>query len=162
MSANSKLLPVALAGVLFTSATSVFPQNWMPTSAPITNWSAIAMSADGSRLVAAVQNGLIYVSTNGGSNWTGTSAPVTNWSFIALSADGIRLAALADIVGPIYTSGDGGVSWFQNSLIDHVRTSLGMSADGSTKATNARSLWRRRAAAAHHRHAAPPITPAST
>ncbi len=96
------------------------------------------MSADGSRLVAAVQNGLIYVSTNAGSNWTGTSAPVTNWSFIASSADGNRLAALANAGGPgggaicwIFTSGDGGATWTQCTLTDPMYSSLALSADGN-------------------------------
>lgn len=142
MGAKDKLLALAVPGILLASATAALPQNWTLTSAPITNWSAIAMSVDGSRLVAAVQNGLIYVSTNAGSNWTGTSAPVTNWSFVASSADGSRLAALANDGGPagggfcwIFTSGDSGATWAQCSLTDRVWSSLGMSADGSKLVT---------------------------
>ena len=50
-------------------------QDWTLTSAPITNWSCVASSADGSNLVAAVNTGPIYLSTDAGATWTAASAP---------------------------------------------------------------------------------------
>jgi hypothetical protein len=46
---------------------------WTQTSAPGTNWIAIASSADGTKLVAVVNNqsgSPIYLSTNSGTSWT--------------------------------------------------------------------------------------------
>jgi len=80
-----------------------FGQTWTPTAAPATNWSALACSADGSRLAAAVFHGPIYISTNSGMNWAVSSAPVTNWSAVASSADGSRLVAA--VGGPAYYPG---------------------------------------------------------
>ena len=62
----------------------------------------MASSADGSRLVAAVNSRGIYVSTNSGIDWNKTDAPNTNWQAVASSADGRRL--LAAYAGGIYTS----------------------------------------------------------
>ena len=71
-------------------------QNWMPTSAPTTNWQALACSADGKKLAGAVgYSGLIYISADSGTNWTPSSAPATNWQDIAASADGGKLVAVA-------------------------------------------------------------------
>src|SRR5205814_872554 len=55
--------------------------NWMPSSAPTTNWTSVASSADGTKLVAAAGGldgpaGAIYLSADGGRNWTASSAPV--------------------------------------------------------------------------------------
>ena len=65
----------------------VLAQGWTQTHAPTGNWQALAMSADGSKLVAAVYGGGIYTSTNFGGTWVSNSAPVTNWSGVASSAD---------------------------------------------------------------------------
>src|SRR5208337_4167483 len=74
-------------------------QTWTMTGAPITNWTAVATSADGTRLVAAAGYSgpsLIYVSTNGGTNWTPSGAPIEYWKAIASSADGSKLVAVTD------------------------------------------------------------------
>lgn len=64
---------------LFTTVTAAVGQDWLPTGAPITNWQAIAVSADGCKLAAASGNGLIFTSTTFGATWSATAAPVTNW-----------------------------------------------------------------------------------
>ena len=69
---------------------------WTLTSAVSTNWSAIASSADGSRLVAAVNGGGIYRSTYFGADWSATTAPSNYWSAVYSSPDGCRLAAAAN------------------------------------------------------------------
>src|SRR5438105_8998562 len=75
-------------------------QNWIETSAPVTNWTAVACSADGAKLVAVAGGswagpspGPIYLSTNSGSTWTPSGAPITNWNVVCCSADGTKLAA---------------------------------------------------------------------
>ncbi len=93
-------------------------QTWIQTSAPITNWTSVSSSADGSRLVAAAGArflgfttqhgvGLIYTSADSGATWTATSAPSTNWTSVASSADGAKLVAVAgdaSFPGPICIS----------------------------------------------------------
>src|SRR5208283_2481040 len=64
---------------------------WLPSSAPNWNWSSIASSADGSRLVAAGYGG-VYTSTNFGVTWFSNNVP--SWSAVASSADGSRLVAV--------------------------------------------------------------------
>ena len=81
-----------LAGLLGGSHFCI-AQEWTPTGAPETNWSSVACSADGSKLVAAVFGGLIYTSTNSGSTWVAASAPTNFWWSVASSADGTRLFA---------------------------------------------------------------------
>jgi hypothetical protein len=102
-------LPAALAMFL---PGVVLAQGWTQTHAPTGNWQALAMSADGSKLVAAVYGGGIYTSTNFGGTWVSNSAPVTNWSGVASSADGGALAAV--FYGGICTSQDGGATWNPN------------------------------------------------
>jgi hypothetical protein len=100
----------------------------------ITNWSAVASSADGTKLVATVKGGQIYTSANSGVTWT-PQAGSTNWSSVASSADGTYLVAgvgnNAGLVGNIYTSANsGGGSW---SSHDNARqwVSVASSADGT-------------------------------
>jgi hypothetical protein len=105
----------------FFSSNSILAQTWIPTSAPTTNWQAVASSADGNKLAATVYFGPIYTSTNSGFTWSIANAPCTNWVSVASSADGTKLVAA---VGPggvfgnppgpaglIYLSSDSGATW---------------------------------------------------
>ncbi len=108
-------------------------QNWRPTSSPMTNWQAVASSADGTKLIAAVNGGLIYTSTNCGNSWTAGTAPITNWASVASSANGEVLVA-AGGQGPIYISTNAGSSWLpdlQSPSIIGEWQSLACSADGN-------------------------------
>ena len=73
------------------------------------NWHRIASSADGTKLLAAENPGLLHTSTDSGNTWTsrGTSR---SWTALASSADGNKLIA-ATFNDQIYTSTDSGVSW---------------------------------------------------
>jgi hypothetical protein len=84
-------------------------------------WRAIASSADGSRLIAAVEKystgspGFLYVSTDGGATWAPRESS-RYWSSVASSADGMRLIASEGQTpsgsgGLLYISNDGGTSW---------------------------------------------------
>jgi hypothetical protein len=97
-------------------------------------WSAVASSADGTKLVATVKGGQIYTSTDSGVTWAPQDSS-RNWSSVASSADGTKLVAgvgdNASSVGYIYTSGNSGVgSWSQH---DNTRQwfSAASSADGT-------------------------------
>src|SRR5260370_8390311 len=101
------LLAVAACSGPFSIVESAFAQTWTLTTAPITNWSSVASSADGSKLVAVAGGvsgtGGIYVSTNSGADWMATGAPVRGWNSVACSADGSKLLAAA-FGGPLYPS----------------------------------------------------------
>src|ERR1700747_1916031 len=100
-------------------ATSSFAQTWIQTSAPATNWQAVASSADGQKLVVVASGsypcycgGPIFTSADLGQNWTPTSAPTLDWSAVACSADGKKVAAVSrEPSGAIYTSSDSGATW---------------------------------------------------
>src|SRR5712691_621733 len=87
------LLMPAVFGSLLIFANPLSAQTWTLTSAPIASWKAVASSADGTKLVAAIQGGSICTSTNSGAAWTRTSAPNLGWSSVASSADGTKLVA---------------------------------------------------------------------
>ena len=126
---------------------------WEKTSAPAVNWSCVAASADGSKLVAAVNRlgivpafggeppgGMIYTSTNSGVTWTPCHAPATGWDSVACSADGTRLVAasetdywdgtkLSDRESDIYESIDLGATWKPTGAREGT-TAVACSADG--------------------------------
>ncbi|MEI6875821.1 MAG: hypothetical protein WCL50_11915 [Spirochaetota bacterium] len=75
------------------------------------NWSSVASSYDGNRLVAFVQNGQIYTSSDVGFTWTlRASSPIADWWSVASSSDGTMLAACV-WSGQIYISSDAGLTW---------------------------------------------------
>ena len=102
------LVAAANPGLLYISTDG--GQTWVPqTSLGNQAWSSAAVSADGSKIVATVENGSIYTYENG--VWTEqTNAGQRVWSTVAVSADGQVIVAGVD-GGPIYISYDGGVTW---------------------------------------------------
>jgi photosystem II stability/assembly factor-like uncharacterized protein len=94
------------------------------------SWSAAASSADGSHLAAAVNGGLIYVSTNSGVTWSAADVPATNWDALVMSADGGELTAAATN-GVIYSSTDSGATWTAANVPAADWAALGESADGA-------------------------------
>src|SRR5450631_1808892 len=93
----------ALTGLL-TAVSPTFAQDWTQTSAPNDNFTSIACSADGVKLVAVSYNtgvngyyifdyGEIYTSTNSGNTWNLTTSGQGGWKSVASSADGTRLVA---------------------------------------------------------------------
>jgi hypothetical protein len=119
---------VLVAYATLVAADSTFGQAWLPTSAPVGDWSSVACSADGSRLAAVEFHGAIYVSTNLGAAWraAGVAIPCldgTNffWKGVASSADGTKLVAVSTgggycDGGRVYTSTDGGTTWTSNNV----------------------------------------------
>ena len=133
-----------LWGTIYTSTNS--GATWTLTSAPVTNWFAVASSADGVKLAAAAGDGVlgfngpiigpIYTSTNSGATWAQSSAPGELWSCIASSADGGELIAGAtsfSTPSPVYFSTNSGASWIPARLPTNVNWSaVACCADGTT------------------------------
>src|SRR5438105_12366435 len=89
-----QLVSTMAMAALLTVLPNALAQSWTQTSAPIKSWSAVASSADGAKLVAAVSSGTIFVSPDSGATWTPTGAPVMSWASVASSADGSELVAV--------------------------------------------------------------------
>jgi hypothetical protein len=84
--------------------------NWTARS-EIGYWEALASSADGMKLVAALTtNSKIATSTDGGVTWTERSTAAVEWRGVASSSDGVKLVAVA-LGDKIYTSTNSGVNW---------------------------------------------------
>ncbi len=91
--------------LIYTSTNSGMTWNLAPV--PGTNWTYVALSADGKTLMAAgfgwvTAGGLggekpcpLYVSTNSGASWFSISVTNENWTDVACSADGGALIAVA-------------------------------------------------------------------
>jgi hypothetical protein len=135
----------------FIYTSSDLGQTWALTSAPtnLTEWSNIASSADGTKLVAAENvSGDIYTSADSGVTWVphevtadfGDSGQFgyNDWSSVASSADGGTLFAMSNLSdyagpGPLYISKDSGVTWtaVQVSPFGDGVISVASSADGT-------------------------------
>jgi hypothetical protein len=113
---------------------------WTQTSAPLyswTGWTALASSADGTRLAATIGYtsfptgpGPIYISPDGGGTWQASSSPTSHWTSVACSADGVRLVATM-MFGGIYTSTDSGTTWVSNDVPVASWSAVASSADGT-------------------------------
>jgi hypothetical protein len=134
------LFQAVLWGGVLVTLESGLAQDWRPANAPAADWTSVAASADGSRLVAVAYTNGIYTSTNSGADWTKTGAPPEPWFGVASSADGSKLAALTDLFdatgnalgGAIYASTNSGITWTKTSA-PYLPWFLGVtvSADGS-------------------------------
>ncbi len=100
------------------------------------NWTSIASSQDGSRLVACDYIGL-YISKDGGASWALKQERERgyNWQCVASSADGLTMTALCDqsAVSIVYRSTDGGETWHRPTTyaMDSAYLYLASSADGT-------------------------------
>lgn len=92
------------------------------------NWSGVASSDDGMKLVATVANGFIYVSADGGATWA-ERASSRNWVDVASSADGTKLVAVVANGRP-YASTDSGATWVQQDTVNRNWRAVASSADG--------------------------------
>jgi photosystem II stability/assembly factor-like uncharacterized protein len=61
--------------------------NWSKSNSPISNWTSIASSLDGNKMVATCDQG-IYISIDFGITWNISDAPISDWSSITSSSDG--------------------------------------------------------------------------
>lgn len=75
--------------------------------AGLLDWSSIACSVDGGKMIASQFYGNLYTSTDFGLNWTARGASRA-WTKVGSSADGTKLYAVAD---GLYHSPDSGLTW---------------------------------------------------
>jgi hypothetical protein len=108
--------------------------SWASLSAGSDYWQSVAMSADGSKMVAGTwngTNGYIYASTNYGANWFTNNDTGSGLWALAMSADGSRMVA-GKSAGSIYVSTNLGVNWStSNDVGSGGWGSFAVSADGS-------------------------------
>lgn len=96
------------------------------------NWTDIASSDDGVKLVAVHSSGYIYTSSDSGVTWTErTNSGYRVWSSVASSSDGVKLVATR-LNGYIYTSTDSGATWTERAtnIGDKAWSSVSSSANG--------------------------------
>ena len=101
------------------------------------NWNAVAMSPDGSKLVAATggngsSSDYLYASTDGGATWTAlTAAGKRVWMSVGMSSDGTKLVAASTQY--VFTSTDSGASWTQRTIFGsaHSFRAAAISPDGA-------------------------------
>jgi hypothetical protein len=90
----------------------------------------VACSADGSKLLAAVNGGSVYFSTNIGASWQTSSVPKMNWVSLASSANGARMVGAVS-GGSVLLSTNYGAAWKFSNLPNQVWASVCISADGN-------------------------------
>jgi hypothetical protein len=81
---------------------------WTPRASAL-NWRCVASSSNGTKLVAAPDNGNIYTSTDSGATWTARDSSRL-WYSVASSTDGTKLVA-GVYDDALYTSTDSGTTW---------------------------------------------------
>ncbi len=95
-----------------------FAQGWNQTTAMNASWVGVAMSADGTKLVAAAVGSGIWTSQDAGQTWvTNNVPPGIVWSAVASSADGNKLVAVTRCSGgnaSVWTYS--GLSWTSTNL----------------------------------------------
>jgi len=130
---GTKLAVATLVGTIFVSTNSGI--TWIATTAPIANWSCIAMSKQGDRIVAtAADRGEIYVSKDYGITWELTPAPNQVWYGVACSANGEKIVAVGGgdyYTGQIFTSSNFGKTWRRNKTPETTWYSVASSANGN-------------------------------
>ncbi|HEY1786811.1 MAG TPA: hypothetical protein VGJ73_01585 [Verrucomicrobiae bacterium] len=112
-----------------------YGQTWYQSEASAQDWTSIASSSDGTKMVAtssAVSSGNVWVSANSGLTWSGTSASgdASVWQAAASSADGTKLYAAAGNGGYVYFSTNTGSEWSPLASVTSW-SSIGCSSDGT-------------------------------
>jgi hypothetical protein len=111
---------------LYFCPSSGLAQAWTQTGAPGETWRSVTCSSDGTRLIAAGDDG-IYGSLDAGLTWLFLN-PAASGS-VACSTDGTRIIASSS--GAVLTSPDSGATWRQHALTPDAQYCVASSADGT-------------------------------
>lgn len=121
MSANGeRMVAVGFFGSMYRSTDSGATWSRIDTAFNPTNsreYESVTLSHDGQRVVAAVLNGPIYVSQNGGNSFVtagGSAAAANAWRSVDSSADGSVVVAVTQgngVPGQVHVSTDAGVTF---------------------------------------------------
>jgi hypothetical protein len=113
---------------------------WVQAKLPTNvNWSAVACTTDGSKLMAAnlptvvsgppfILPGAVYLSRDHGATWVSNNLPDSPWLGVALAADGSKAVAMSQL-GPVYTSSDLGTNWTLSNVPAQPCWAIASSAD---------------------------------
>jgi hypothetical protein len=102
---------------------------WRLANVPMTDWQGIAVSANGSKLIA---NGdYTLTSVDSGSTWIQKGS--VGLGPVASSTDGTKLASckISDTSNPIFTSTDSGATWNKTSAPNDSWRAIASSGDGN-------------------------------
>lgn len=112
--------------------------NWVATSAPDSTWQSMAISPDGTIILAgnansgdSNYNGTCALSTDGGATWSPINSSGQQWTDVAMSSNGTRMYAVNAGISSLYKSEDSGSTWSTVSTTDPVRA-VACSTDGLT------------------------------
>jgi hypothetical protein len=129
----------ANGSMLFTESEGPGGSTWASTNAGSTwidedgtSFQSLALSANGSTMVAGAGNG-VWVSTDLGESWRTWTLYLPDYTqagAVASSADGSKLIVLEGS-SPIYASGDGGFAWAPDYSPNEPLSNLALSADGN-------------------------------
>ena len=106
------------------------------STALVRPWRSLASSANAVVMVAASEDGEVYISTTAGRTWVlrnvivGGSTVISAWHRVAMSDDGNTIAIAGRFNSALYVSRDRGLSWVQTPAPAGDYTALAMSADG--------------------------------
>ncbi|MEI6435493.1 MAG: hypothetical protein WCP32_11655, partial [Bacteroidota bacterium] len=109
-----------------------------PTGDTDKNWQSVSLSSNGAIQLAAIFNGRMYKSVDGGTSWTETQPAgdvVKNWNAVAVSLDGTTMLASISGSGRLYKSVNGGNNWSEAQPAGDVFkdwASVALSATGDT------------------------------
>lgn len=107
--------------------------SWKTNSGAL-NFKAVAVSADGQKMVTVINGGGVWTSTNYGGAWAQQTASAPNpaaWTAVASSADGTKLAATVS-GNYVYTSVDSGINWLARTASGtRTWTGIASSLDGT-------------------------------
>jgi alpha-tubulin suppressor-like RCC1 family protein len=111
-SADASVIIAAAGTTLFVSSDSGVTWSARDTSLGV-QWSDVACSADGQKMVAVGAGKNVYTSFDQGRTWIARDLP-RNWAYVATSADGARMLAAVN-TGQLFVSTNSGVTWAQRT-----------------------------------------------
>jgi hypothetical protein len=124
------ITPVGNDVFVYTSPTGGWQTNHFPGG--IYDGYCIGLSANGARLAAGNNIGIVLTSTNLAGSWATTNSVSTGTcKAIAVSADGSRLATVFNNAN-IYVSTNGGTAWRTNNFPGNTISSIATTPDGKT------------------------------